>query len=110
MDNKIVGLEDKVRNLQEFKIVKESEEKELKTKIKKAEKKLKQAREREARVEIRKMKMKIKQLKLMSLKKILPYQFRSSPKESQTCQLPLPSALKHQKLLKQSLMLKKLVI
>ena len=48
-------LEDKVKSLLDFKIIKEAEEKGLKTKMKKAEKKMKLAREREAEVEIEKI-------------------------------------------------------
>ena len=54
LDKKIEGLEDKIKHLYEYKIVKESEEKNFKTKLKKADKKLKQIEEREANLELKK--------------------------------------------------------
>ena len=48
-------MEDQVKTLLDFKITKESEEKDLRAKMKKAERKMKLVREREAEVEIEKM-------------------------------------------------------
>ena len=56
-DRKIELLEDKIKELHEYKIDKESEEKDLKNKTKKLDKKLKSIQEREAKIEIDKKKL-----------------------------------------------------
>ena len=57
LGKKMEALEDEVKTLLDFKITKEAEEKDLKAKMKKAEKKMKLVREREAVVEIEKVKL-----------------------------------------------------
>ena len=56
-NNKISGLEYKLRELLEFKATKESEEKELKSKQKKVDKKLKSIQEKEAQIKVERNKL-----------------------------------------------------
>ena len=62
-EKKVENLEEKIRGLNEYKIVKESEDKELRAKIKKADKKQKQIQEREAKLELEKIALQKSQMK-----------------------------------------------
>ena len=62
-EKKVENLEEKLRGLNEYKIVKESEAKELRAKIKKADKKQKQIQEREAKLELEKIALQKSQMK-----------------------------------------------